>query len=180
MITKTARITVFMAAAALVLAICCIHLSTIFTSDDGAAYTEAAAGSPDSLYLQPDTSRIQPVSFLVEDTHSSVQVGFDALSLSTAPTLGGLRIFCEGDSLGQHLSMSGVKKYRIDLAGTGFTPDSQTLINGASTDTIFTNTTHLSCGFPAARISAANPITVAVRNGGGQVSNVVTVQIYLD
>jgi hypothetical protein len=181
MIVQRARITVFIAAAGLVLAICCVHLSTIFTSDDIGAYLEAGAGSTESVYLQPDPDRIQPVAFLIEETRSSAEVpGSRAGSPSSSLTLGGLRIFCEGDSLSRQLSRSRVKKYRIDLAGTGFAPDSQALIDGESTDTIFTNSTHLSCNFPAARISGSGPMTVAVRNAAGQVSNVVTVQIYLD
>jgi hypothetical protein len=181
LIVQRARITVTIAATGLVLAICCVHLSTIFTSDDIGAYAESGAGSAESVYLQPGPDSIQPVAFLIEETRSSAEVpGVGSGSPSIALTLGGLRIFCEGDSLSRQLSRSRVKKYRIDLAGTGFTPDSQALIDGESTDTTFTNSTHLSCDFPAARISGSGPMTVAVRNIGGQISNVVTVQIYLD
>jgi hypothetical protein len=180
MIAQRARITVFIAATVLVLAICCIHLSTIFTSDDSGAYAGAGAASSESANPQP-TDGIQPVAFLIEEANVSAQTaGLNTDSLSTAPTLGALRVFCEGDSLSRQIPRSRVKKYRIDLAGTGFTPDSQTLINGESADTIFTNSTHLSCDFPAGRISGSAPMTVAVRNAGGQISNVVTVQIYLD
>jgi|SRR5215467_5265050 len=181
MIAQKARITVFIAATTLVLAICCVHLSTIFTSDDGWTYAGAGTSSAESVLLQSGLDKIQPVAFLIEETHAAARVPFvETGSLSTAPTLGGLRIFCEGDSLGVHVSQLEVKKYRIDLAGTGFKPDSQALINGDSADTVFTNSTHLSCGFPAGRISGSGPITVAVRNPGGQTSNLVSVQIYLD
>jgi|SRR5215470_10170653 len=168
------QILVFSAAAILVLAICCIHLSTIFTWDDGSILAEAAA--TESGYVQPGPEGVRPVPFVIEEKLPSGNAQRSD-SGSAILTVGGLRIFCEGDSASRHISRSSVRKYRIDLAGTGFSPDSQALINGASAETLFTNNTRLSCGFPAERISESGLMTVAVRDTAGQLSNTVTVRM---
>lgn len=67
----------------------------------------------------------------------------------------------------------------LAIAGAGFVPGAQVLVNGAPVATTFTDAGHLTATIPAATLATAKTASLAVRQPtpGGEVSNIVSLPI---
>lgn len=94
-----------------------------------------------------------------------------------SPTLASIQILTKGKPVTYLIAGAKTKKSQLNLAGSGFGPGVQALIDGTAAETALISSTELTATFPFKRLPAAGVITIQVRNADARVSNTLNIEI---
>ncbi len=93
------------------------------------------------------------------------------------PAIASVQILKKGKPVDHLVAGAKAKKFRINLAGSGFVVGSKALIDGTEAGTALTSSTELTVKLPFKKVPDAGVITVQVRNTDGQVSNILRIEV---
>lgn len=127
--------------------------------------------------LSADFPLVNPFQPTLAGSLSDVFIMRIASTLDPPPSLTSLIITRKGKQVEYLVAGTKSKKYRVVLTGSGFTTDTQLLINGVEVSILSVSSNEITAKLPPGRVGDAGLWPVQARNSDGASSNSLTIEI---